>query len=124
MPAWRVATALKFPPKFTHKPLHFGGFVLFWWDFFLLSTAVLLRFTGGYSEHSGLNTCMRLSEITGPKTPDQLRMDTLRATQKRASNAVKMERNRQKVQSAQKAIQQLRAPKPTTLEPIKPMGSH
>ena len=67
---------------------------------------------------------MRLSEITGPKTPDQLRMDTLRATQKRASNAVKMERNRQKVQSAQKAIQQLRAPKLTTLEPIKPMGSH
>ena len=72
----------------------------------------------------GLNTCMRLSEITGPKTPDQLRMDTLRATQQRASNAVKMERNRQKVQSAQKAIQQLRAPKLTTLEPIKPMGSH
>jgi hypothetical protein len=51
-------------------------------------------------------------------------MDTLRATQKRASNAVKMERNRQKVHSAQKAIQQLRAPKLTTLEPIKPVGSH
>jgi hypothetical protein len=67
---------------------------------------------------------MRLSEITGPKTPDQLRMDTLRATQKRASNAVKMERNRQKVHSSQKAIQQLRAPKLTTLEPIKPVGSH
>ena len=66
---------------------------------------------------------MRLSEITGPKTPDQLRMDILRATQKRASNDVKMERKRQKVQSAQKAIQQLRAPKPTTLEPIKPVGS-
>jgi hypothetical protein len=47
MPVWRLATALKFPPKFTHKPLHFGGFVLFWWDFFLLSTAFLLRFSGG-----------------------------------------------------------------------------
>jgi hypothetical protein len=34
MPVWRLATALKFPPKFTPKPLHFGGFVLFWWDFF------------------------------------------------------------------------------------------
>ena len=66
---------------------------------------------------------MRMSELTGPKTPEQLRMDTLRRTQKRASNAVKMERNRQKAQSAQKAIQQLRAPKPTTLEPIKPDGS-
>mgnify|MGYP006949115359 CR=1 FL=1 len=30
MPVWRLAIALKFPPKFTHKPLHFGGFVLFW----------------------------------------------------------------------------------------------
>jgi hypothetical protein len=37
MPVWRLATALKFPPKFTPKPLHFGGFVLFWWDFFPLS---------------------------------------------------------------------------------------
>jgi hypothetical protein len=62
-----------------------------------------------------------MSELTGPKTPEQLRMDTLRRTQKRASNAVKMERNRQKARSAQKAIQQLRAPKPTTLEPIKPV---
>jgi len=47
MPAWRLAIALKFPPKFSHKPLYFGGFVLFWRDFFLLSTAFLLRFTGG-----------------------------------------------------------------------------
>ena len=45
-----------------------------------------------------------MSELTGPKTPEQLRMDTLRRTQKRASNAVKMERNRQKAKSAQKAI--------------------
>ncbi len=66
---------------------------------------------------------MRMSELTGPKTPEQMRMDTLRRAQKRASNAVKMERNRQKAQSAQKAIQQLRAPKPITLEPIKPVGS-
>ncbi len=66
---------------------------------------------------------MRMSELTGPKTPEQMRMDTLRRAQKRASNAVKMERNRQKAQSAQMAIQQLRAPKPITLEPIKPVGS-
>ena len=86
---------------------------------------ICTEFQGNFSVGIGrINTCMRLREITGPKTPDQLRMDTLRATQKRASNAVKMERNRQKVHSAQKAIQQLRAPKLTTLEPIKPMGSH
>ena len=86
---------------------------------------IFAEFQGNFSAGMcRINTCMRLSEITGPKTPDQLRMDTLRATQKRASNAVKMERNRQKVHSAQKAIQQLRAPKLTTLEPIKPVGSH
>ena len=85
---------------------------------------ICTEFQGNFSAGMcRINTCMRLSEITEPKTPDQLRMDTLRATQKRASNAVKMERNRQKAQSAQKAIQQLRAPKPTTLEPIKPDGS-
>ena len=85
---------------------------------------IFAEFQGNFSTGMcRINTCMRLSEITGPKTPEQLRMDTLRRTQKRASNAVKMERNRQKAQSAQKAIQQLRAPKPTTLEPIKPVGS-
>jgi hypothetical protein len=86
---------------------------------------ICAEFQGNFSAGMcRINTCMRMSELTGPKTPDQLRMDTLRATQKRASNAVKMERNRQKVHSAQKAIQQLRAPKLTTLEPIKPVGSH
>jgi len=114
MPVRRLATGDKTGCKSAGKTPLFKGI-----------RHICAEFQGSFS--TGLcriNTCMRLSEITGPKTPDQLRMDTLRATQKRASNAVKMERNRQKVQSAQKAIQQLRAPKLTTLEPIKPMGSH
>ena len=41
---------------------------------------------------------MRIFEIEKPKSPEQLRLDQLRANSKRASNAVKAERNRQKLQ--------------------------
>jgi len=60
---------------------------------------------------------MRIFEITKPKSPEQQRLDQLRANSKRASDAVKLERNRQKMQSAQKTMQVLRAPtikKPTS----------
>ncbi len=62
---------------------------------------------------------MKISEIESPKTPDQLRIDQLKATSDRASNAVKQERQRQKMQKAQKALQMLRAPSSATLKPIK-----
>ncbi len=39
-----------------------------------------------------------------------MRLDQLRATSKRASDALKTERERQKVQRAQKALQKLRNP--------------
>ena len=113
MPVRALATGGKNGYESAGEPPAFGRI---WY----LSTAFFRTFFAGLCR---LNICMRMSELTGPKTPEQLRMDTLRRTQKRASNAVKMERNRQKAQSAQKAIQQLRAPKPTTLEPIKPDGS-
>ena len=53
---------------------------------------------------------MRIFEITKPKSPEQQRLDQLRANSKRASDAVQQERNRQKMQRAQKTMQVLRAP--------------
>lgn len=53
---------------------------------------------------------MLILEIEQPKTPEQQRLAQLQANSKRASNAVKLERNRQKMQKAQKAIQTLKAP--------------
>jgi len=53
---------------------------------------------------------MRIFELEKPKTPKQLRLDQLRATSKRASDALKIERDRQKAQRAQKALQSLRSP--------------
>ena len=61
-----------------------------------------------------INKCMRIFELEKPKTPEHLRLDQLRATSKRASDALKIERDRQKAQRAQKALQSLRTP-------IKPM---
>jgi len=51
---------------------------------------------------------MRIFEIEKPKSPEQLRLDQLRANSKRASNALKIERNRQKMQKARKAMQLLK----------------
>ena len=53
---------------------------------------------------------MLILEIEQPKTPEQQRLAQLQASRKRASNAVKLERNRQKMQKAQKAIQTLKVP--------------
>ena len=61
-----------------------------------------------------INKSMRIFELEKPKTPEQLRLDQLSATSKRASDALKIERDRQKAQRAQKALQSLRTP-------IKPM---
>ena len=64
-----------------------------------------------------INKCMRIFELEKPKTPEQLRLDQLRATSKSASDALKIERDRQKAQRAQKALQSLRTPiKPMPLE--------
>ena len=65
---------------------------------------------------------MRIFELVKPKTPEQLRLDQLRATSQRASAAVKQERLRQQTQKAQKTLQKLRMPvksKPATIKPIK-----
>ena len=65
---------------------------------------------------------MRIFELVKPKTPEQLRLDQLRATSQRASAAAKQERLRQQTQQAQKALQKLRMPvnpKTATIKPIK-----
>ncbi len=61
---------------------------------------------------------MKIYEIEGPNSPEQLRLDQLKASSKRASDAVKMERERQKAQRAQKAMQLLLKPKAKTIKPI------
>ena len=65
---------------------------------------------------------MRIFELDKPKTPEQMRLDQLRVTSKRASDALKTERDRQKVQRAQQALQKLRMPtkpKNSTIKSIK-----
>jgi hypothetical protein len=65
---------------------------------------------------------MRIFELVKPKTPEQLRLDQLRATSQRASAAVKQERLRQQTQQAQRTLQKLRIPvksKPSSIKPIK-----
>jgi hypothetical protein len=57
-----------------------------------------------------INKSMRIFELEKPKSPEQLRLDQLRATSKRASDALKIERDRQKAQRAQKTLQKLRNP--------------
>jgi hypothetical protein len=66
-----------------------------------------------------INNCMRIFELMKPKSPEQLRLDQLRATSKRASDAVKIERERQKAQSAQKALQKLRMPSKSNQSTVK-----
>ena len=70
---------------------------------------------------------MRIFELAKPKSPEQLRLDQLRASSNRASDALKIERERQKAQRAQKALSQLLKPKPkpkpksNTIKPIQPI---
>ena len=55
-----------------------------------------------------LNSFMKIQEITtkskGPLTPDQARIEGLKAQAKRSQDAVKAERARQKVKAGQQAL--------------------
>jgi hypothetical protein len=64
---------------------------------------------------------MRIFELAKPKSPEQLRLDQLRVSSNRASDALKIERERQKAQRAQRALSQLRKPKSNTIKPIQPI---
>ena len=66
---------------------------------------------------------MRIFELAKPKSPEQLGLDQLKASSNRASDALKVERERQKLQHANKALQQLQKAKTVTIMPkraIKP----
>jgi hypothetical protein len=60
---------------------------------------------------------MRISEITSikPKTPEQLRLDSLKANKERAGDAIAAERQRQKIAKAQHALVAARQSKPTNV---------
>jgi hypothetical protein len=45
-----------------------------------------------------------LAETTNPKTPEQLRLDSLKANKDRAAEALAAERQRQKIAKAQSAL--------------------
>jgi hypothetical protein len=53
-----------------------------------------------------------LGETIKPKTPEQLRIDSLKASKDRAADALSAERQRQQVAKAQKAIAAAQQPKP------------
>ena len=53
----------------------------------------------------GINTCMQIHEVViKPKTPEQQRIESLKATKDRAADALAAERQRQKISKAQKAV--------------------
>ena len=62
---------------------------------------------------------MRLKEFgTATKTPEQLRLDGLKAAKEKAGQAVQAEKQRQKVANAQKALNaaKLATPKPPNVQ--------
>jgi hypothetical protein len=59
---------------------------------------------------------MKICEVEKPLTPDQQKVDQLKATSQRASDALKIERERQKAKRAQQTLQKLRSPS------LKPSG--
>ncbi len=64
---------------------------------------------------------MRIQEVItkpqAPQTPEQSRIQALKAQAKRSQNAVKIERQRQKMQSAQQAISKLSTATTESLSP-------
>ena len=57
-----------------------------------------------------MNKHMKICEVKKPLTPDKQKVDQLKAASKRASDALKIERERQKAQRAQQTLQKLRSP--------------
>jgi hypothetical protein len=64
---------------------------------------------------------MRIIELSKPKSPEKLRLDQMKASSERATDALKIERERQKAQRAQKALSQLLKPKSNTIKSIQPI---
>ena len=56
-----------------------------------------------------------VTEIIQPKSPEQLRMDNLKAAKDRANDALKAERDRQAKQRALKTLSSINSPKAPTI---------
>lgn len=63
---------------------------------------------------------MRISEIEPATTPDQQRLAQLKASSDRARNAVKQERQRQRIKKAQAALRAASQPATPPIRPIRP----
>ena len=57
-----------------------------------------------------------LAETLKPKTPEQLRIDSLKANKDRAADALAAERQRQKIAKAQRALAAARQTKPPSVQ--------
>lgn len=68
-----------------------------------------------YGMHS-IVACPVLAETIKPKTPEQLRLDSLKANKDRAADALAAERQRQKVAKAQAAFSVARQSKPPNVQ--------
>ena len=71
-------------------------------------------------DHATLNTCMRIDEVIRAKTPDEQRIAALKANRDRAAQALKAERNRQRMTRAQRQLAKARqltggVPKPISV---------
>jgi hypothetical protein len=55
-------------------------------------------------DHAKLNTFMRINEVIKPKTPDEQRIAALKANRDRAAQALKGERERQRITRAQRQL--------------------
>jgi hypothetical protein len=55
-------------------------------------------------DHAKLNTCMRIDEVIRAKTPEEQRIAALKANRDRAAQALKAERNRQRMTRAQRQL--------------------
>jgi hypothetical protein len=62
---------------------------------------LLLQYLYGMNSIVGYSA---VSEGTQPKTPEQLRIDSLKANKDKAASALKAERQRQQVRKAQKTL--------------------
>ena len=76
---------------------------------------LLLQYQYGFDS---IVVCPALAETLQPKTPEQLRIDSLKTAKDRAADALSAERQRQQVSRAQKTLAAARQPKP--IKPIVP----
>ena len=74
---------------------------------------LLLQYHYGWSS---IVTSPVLAETLKPKTPEQLRLDSLKANKDRAADALTAERQRQKVAQAQTALSVARLSKSTIVQ--------